>query len=90
LTLTLALIACKPTNLPVKITNTCKIIDVWHNWLALYCGTINIKLTIWSFDTWADGDMRVWHIITRVFTWKENGTWQFHGGMRVWRWIRGQ
>jgi hypothetical protein len=28
LTLTLALIACKPTNLPVKITNTCKIIDV--------------------------------------------------------------
>ena len=46
------LIACKPT---------CKIIDVWHNWLAFYRGTINSKLTIWSFVTWADGDMRVWH-----------------------------
>jgi len=48
-------------NLPVKITNTCEIIDVWHNWLALYRGTINSKLTIWSFDTWVDGDVRVWH-----------------------------
>ena len=43
------LIACKPT---------CKIIDVWHNWLALYQGQSTV---IWSFDTWADGDMRVWH-----------------------------
>jgi hypothetical protein len=49
------------TLITVKITNTCKIIDVWHNWLALYRGTINSKLTIWSVDTWADGDMRVWH-----------------------------
>ena len=40
------LIAC-------KITNTWKIIYVWYNWLALYRGTINSKLTIWSFDTWA-------------------------------------
>ena len=52
------LIVCKPT---CKITNTCKIIDVWYNWLALYRGTINSKLTIWSFYAWADGDMRVWH-----------------------------
>ena len=48
------LIAC-------KITNTWKIIDVWHIWLALYRGTINSKLTIWTFDTWVDGDMQVWH-----------------------------
>jgi hypothetical protein len=34
---------------------------MWHNWLALYRGTINSKLTIWSFDTWVDVDMRTWH-----------------------------
>jgi hypothetical protein len=61
--------------------NPCKIIDVWHN----------SKFTIWSFDTWVDGDMRVWCYNEVPLHGKKTGLDNFMAiYMRVWRWIGGQ